>query len=112
MAELNINNAAELNFIVRAGTTFDVSMAFKDAANVPIPLTGKSFGMQVRDNYTGALRITFEPEAQLDQTLRLYVPVIDTEAGIYYYDLIVIEGATHTCYLRGTFQVVKKVTTS
>jgi hypothetical protein len=102
------------------GATFTRVLTWRDSANVPVNLTGYTARMQGRTDYfapTTALTLTTENSRIVLGgslgTVTLSVPATDMaaiSAGNYVYDLELINGATVTRLVQGTFTVNAEVT--
>lgn len=112
--------AGYYNITAEQGATFNRVLTWRDASNALINLTGYTARMQVRADYSSTstiLSLTTENSritlGGAAGTITLLVAASDMAAlssGSFVYDLELINGATVTRLVQGTFVVNAEVT--
>lgn len=111
--------AGTLNLTLAQGSTWSVTLTYKDANGAAINLTGYSAAMQVRashDASSAVLSLTSGAGLTLGGaagTITISVAAATTatiEAGTYVYDLELTTGSTVTRLVEGSLTVTPEVT--
>lgn len=111
--------AGTLNLTLAQGSTWSVTLTYKDANGAAINLSGYSAAMQVRVSHAATstvLSLTSGSGITLGGaagTITISVTAIATaaiEAGTYVYDLELVTGATVTRLIEGSLTVTPEVT--
>jgi len=112
--------AGVYNFVVEQGAQFERTFQWKDAKHVPIPMTGYTAQMQLREQSNNALIVAdwsrYLTITEAEGILTLTVPAPQTEiiqarVGVYDIELIPPAGAASKIrFLKGTWQLTREVT--
>ena len=112
--------AVNYNIICEQGATFKRNILYKSDNNLPINLTGYTARMQVRNDYsspTFIIELTTENGrialGGVNGTIDLTIPANLTTlfiAGVYIYDLELINNSDVYRLIQGTFTVNAEVT--
>lgn len=115
MSTLNAR-PAKLDIAAYRGDTVSVTCTFRDANDVAINLTGRTFAAQIKDTIGGTLIASFTIDTTNAATgvLVLTIPAATTSAWTWQtarWDLQETEGAVITTLLAGTVTLDGQVTT-
>lgn len=109
-------SAGKLNIMIEQGATFSKTLTIKDAANIPINLTGKTFASKLRrrpTDMTAAAQFTFSIIDAPAGRVRWALTAGQTAqlvAEPHYYDIEMTDGAIVTRLMQGTAFVEFEVT--
>jgi len=107
------------NFKAHQGSAWGVTLAFTDADDEPIPLTGATAKMQIRDKPGGTLYkelssgsgITISGSAGTVALAMTSTEMSNLSFRYADYDLFVLtSGSVSNCQLRGSFELYPRVT--
>ena len=121
--------AGKYSMLIEQGATLNLSLAYKDASNAAVNLTGYNARMKIRDNYADSATTTYFalsssllPDGTgitlggVSGTIGIFISAVSTSLVSFdtaYYDLELVSGSTYpivTRLLEGTVKLSKEVT--